>query len=371
MYIKTISFIKNYKYFLLYAGLTPVLCTALIFLVRKSPNLGQLYSAYIFPLLPNTFGRFFSIFPFSFLEISIYVLSFCTILIFLVALHSLLAKSRRHKLLLHIPRVIVLTLCFCSTIFLMITLSCSMNYSRDGISKDMDMIVAPSSHDDLVNLCLLLIGDISDTVSLDEFSDEMDAAALQNQTKQAMITLGKEYPSLKGYYPNPKPVIMSSWMSDINLTGLFSPYTIEANYNNDVVNYVKPYTICHELAHLRGYIREDDAGFIAYLACSNSQSTELRYSGAMNALSFALNALCKDSSEEEYKSILAQIPKEALSDLMENQIYWQNHQGAVSRISTAANDTYLKANAQAGGVKSYGRMVDLLLAYYGLNDHLV
>ena len=26
------------------------------------------------------------------------------------------------------------------------------------------------------------------------------------------------------------------------------------------------------------------------------------------------------------------------------------------------NDTYLRANSQKGGVKSYGRMVDLLLA---------
>lgn len=371
MYIKLISFLKMYKYLLLYAVLTPVLCAALVLLVRKSPYLGQLYSAYIFPLFPNTFGRFFSIFPFSFLEISIYILASCAIFILLVVVDSLLAKSSRHKLLLHIPRILVITLCFCSTIFLMITLSCSINYSRDGISKDMGMIVTPSSHDDLVNLCLLLIDDIAYTVKLDEFSDEMDTATLQNQTKQAMITLGEEYPSLNGYYPNPKPVIMSSWMSDMNLTGLFSPYTIEANYNNDVVNYVKPYTICHELAHLRGYICEDDAGFIAYLACSNSQSTELRYSGAMNALSFALNALYNDSTEEEYKSILAQVPKEALSDLIENETYWQNHQGAISRISTAANDTYLKANAQAGGVKSYGRMVDLLLAYYGLNNRLV
>ncbi|MHC1723249.1 MAG: DUF3810 domain-containing protein [Aminipila sp.] len=371
MYIKLISILKKYKYFLLYAGLTPVLCTALVLAVRKFPYLGQLYSTYIFPLFPTTLGRFFSIFPFSFLEISIYGLTLGAICILLLILSSLFSKNSRQKLLLHIPKIIVFTLCFCSTIVLMVTLSCSINYSRDGISKDIGMTVAPSSHDDLVNLCLLLIGDITNTVRLNEFSDEMNTVTLQNQTKQAMVTLGKEYPSLQGYYPNPKPVVMSSWMSDINLTGLFSPYTIEANYNNDVVNYVKPYTICHELAHLRGYIREDDAGFIAYLACSNSQSAELRYSGAMNALGFALSALYNDSTEEEYKRILAKVPKEALSDLIENQTYWQNHQGTASRISTAANDTYLKANAQAGGVKSYGRMVDLLLSYYGLNNQLV
>ena len=33
-------------------------------------------------------------------------------------------------------------------------------------------------------------------------------------------------------------------------------------------------------------------------------------------------------------------------------------------FSNKINDTYLKANAQSDGVKSYGRMVDLLLAKY-------
>ncbi|QHI72131.1 DUF3810 family protein [Aminipila terrae] len=371
MYIKLTSFFKNYKYFLLYSALTPVICMALIYTVRKYPRIGQLYASYIFPIFPNTLGRLFSPLPFSVMEIGLYTISFFIIIALLIILLSIFHKKARKKLLLYVPRMVITTLCFCSTIFLMITLSCSINYSRDGIAKDINIVPGMASHDNLVDLCLLLINDIT---SLDSGSTEIKAintASLQNDTKQAMMTLGKKYPSLKGYYPNPKPVIMSSWMSDIDLTGLFSPYTIEANYNNDVVDYIKPYTICHELAHLRGYICEDDAGFIAYLACSHANSRQMRYSGTMNALSFVLNALQEDSSPEEFQQILNQIPEKALIDLEKNQDYWQGHEGTISRISEAANDTYLKANAQAGGTKSYGRMVDLLLAYYGLNSQSV
>jgi hypothetical protein len=32
-------------------------------------------------------------------------------------------------------------------------------------------------------------------------------------------------------------------------------------------------------------------------------------------------------------------------------------------VSNQLNDTYLKLNSQSDGVKSYGRMVDLMLAY--------
>ena len=71
---------------------------------------------------------------------------------------------------------------------------------------------------------------------------------------------------------------------------MFSPFTIEANYNQDIPDYEIPYTVCHELAHLKGWIREDEAGFIAYLACRESQEPALQYSGTLNALSYAMSA---------------------------------------------------------------------------------
>ncbi len=36
----------------------------------------------------------------------------------------------------------------------------------------------------------------------------------------------------------------------------------------------------------------------------------------------------------------------------------------VAAASTAINDAYLKANKEAVGVKTYGQVVDLLLAYF-------
>lgn len=366
MYIKLSAFVKHYKYALLYGILTPLFCLLFIFLSRHIPGLGQWYAENIFPVFPNTLGRLFSPLPFSLFEMIIYLLVFGFVMLMLFIAESLFTESGRHRLLYLLPKGLISGLCICSSIFLMLTMTCTVNYTRDGIAKDTGIVTAPSTQEDLKSLCLLLIDDL-----IENPKEPLSASQLHAQTIDAMTLLGEKYPSFEGYYPNPKPVLMSSWMSDINLTGLFSPYTIEANYNRDVVDYIKPYTICHELAHLRGYIKEDEAGFIAYLACSGSNSQALRYSGALNALSYALNSLFQNSTEEEYRDILKQVPEYALDDLMANQEYWQSHRGRVSQISTAANDQYLKANAQADGVKSYGRMVDLLLAYYGLNSQSV
>ena len=46
--------------------------------------------------------------------------------------------------------------------------------------------------------------------------------------------------------------------------------------------------------------------------------------------------------------------------------FWDKYEGKIDDISNEINNTYLKANGVSEGVKSYGKMVDLLLTYYSL-----
>ena len=50
--------------------------------------------------------------------------------------------------------------------------------------------------------------------------------------------------------------------------------------------------------------------------------------------------------------------------MQENNPYWNRYEGKVAEVSNQMNDTYLKLNNQEEGVQSYGRAVDLMLAYY-------
>ena len=67
--------------------------------------------------------------------------------------------------------------------------------------------------------------------------------------------LGEQYPQLAGYYPKPKPVLFSRLLSIQQLSGIYSPFTVEANYNAEMTPYNIPHTACHELSHLRGFMR--------------------------------------------------------------------------------------------------------------------
>jgi hypothetical protein len=86
------------------------------------------------------------------------------------------------------------------------------------------------------------------------------------------------------------------------LTGIYSPFTIEANYNGDMTDYNIPFTLCHELSHLRGFMQEEEANFIAFLACIYSDQMEFQYSGYLSAWIYAMNEL-NDKDVERWSQI--------------------------------------------------------------------
>ena len=167
-------------------------------------------------------------------------------------------------------------------------------------------------------------------------------------------------------YPAPKCVMLSHLMSYTEIIGLYTCWTMEANVDVDITDYEIGSTMCHELAHLRGFIREDEANFISYMVCSGSDSPDLRYSGAMLAFVYTANALAGKDADLYNETISAHYCEGMWLDFAANSEYWKQFEKAkvVSEVTNDLNDTYLKANDQEDGVESYGRVVDLLLAKY-------
>lgn len=343
-----------------------LLSIAGLVLARTTDGFAQWYAANLYPLFQNTLGRSFSQLPFSVFEIGLYTGASVLALGLLRILFVAATKPR--SLMAHLSRSAKRAFCLASCLLLLFTLTGSINYSRAGFAETAGLKPQPSSDEDLAALARLLIEDIAELEALVPFDEKgeirISNEVLKEETQAAMKNLGGQHPALSGYYPDPKPVLLSRHMSSLGITGIFSPFTMEANYNTHVPGYVIPYTVCHELAHFKGFMKEDEAGFIAYLACRDSASPSLRYSGALNALSYTLSALYRSSDPEVFSAVYRMIPDHAAALLDQNRSYWKAHTKPVTRIAEAANDRYLTANAQAGGSKSYGGIVDLLLAEY-------
>lgn len=220
--------------------------------------------------------------------------------------------------------------------------------------------------DELIRVCEILTREVNfyaEQVTRDSDGLMVLDGSESGRAVKAMYSLGKKYEGMAGYYPQPK-ALAGSWLLSIqNLTGIYAPFTVEANYNNDMTDYNIPFTACHELSHLRGFMQEEEANFIAYLACMESDAAEFRYSGSLLGWIHCSNALRREDTEA-WREIRGKLSEKAAPDLLANSEFWSSYEGKAAEVSEKINDRYLKANGQADGVKSYGRMVDLLIAYY-------
>ena len=145
------------------------------------------------------------------------------------------------------------------------------------------------------------------------------------------------------------------------------PFTAEANVNTHQPSLLLLSSAAHENAHSLGFAREDEANFIAYLACISSEDPSIRYSGAMLALINCGNALYK-SAPDKAAALRETYSDAVLRDIAAYNQYWDRYEGQVEEAFDSINDSYLKFNLQKSGVKSYGMMVDLMLAYYDLRS---
>ncbi len=202
---------------------------------------------------------------------------------------------------------------------------------------------------------------------------------MADMARELMRQLGETYPQLDGYYPRPKALLSSDFMCQQHMQGYYFPFSMEANYN-DVMHLLNiPSTMCHELAHLRGYIYEDEANFIGYLACIQSKDAVFRYAGYLSVLNYLNNDLYKawENNRTVYEeAALLVSPVTVDAQVWEDNIFvsqeeWDriNRKALIDTeiVDAAADvfiDTNLKVNGIADGAVSYSRVVKLLLQYY-------
>ncbi len=187
--------------------------------------------------------------------------------------------------------------------------------------------------------------------------------------QRAMEKLGQRYSRLSGHYPFPKPILNTWLLSVQQTTGVYSPFTVEANYNRDIAYYDIPFTICHELSHLRGYMQEEEANFIGVLATIGADDLYFNYSGYVSAWVYAGNALARVDSTA-FATLYSRINARTRQDMLYNNAYWKQFEGKPAEAHEQLNDAYLKLQGQTTGVRSYGHVTDLMLEYFAKNGTL-
>ncbi|MFQ5791174.1 MAG: DUF3810 domain-containing protein [Acidobacteriota bacterium] len=159
-----------------------------------------------------------------------------------------------------------------------------------------------------------------------------------------------------------KPLAASRLLSYLGLSGIFVAFTGEPSINALVPDASLPMVVAHEKAHQRGITDEGEANLVAFLACAGAEEHPyLRYAAYLNAASRLLAASSVHLPEEAGSAWeeLGEGPKRDLAAIRE---FWSRYRGRVSEAADRLNDTYLRSFGVREGVKSYERVVELLVA---------
>ena len=189
-----------------------------------------------------------------------------------------------------------------------------------------------------------------------------DIAALSDEANAAFAKLSEKTEFLPIADTAVKPLFGGELFSYLGFTGIFAPYTAEPTVNPDTYAPSLPYTVCHELAHRVGAYSEQDANFLAYLACMQSSDATVRYSGNYSAFIYCYNALY-ELSPKDAKAVRASLGDDLLRDLNGSNAHYAEYEGKVQDAAQSVNDAYLKAFEEEG-VASYGLVSQALVAWY-------
>ncbi len=323
-------------------------------------------------------GHLSSLFPFSVGELLLILAVFLTAAAIVAAVVFLCtgraAGSGRPSLpdrYLYTFLWIVVLVCFLMTTNCFILYHCSSfgeNYipeaRREYTVKELALV-----REHIISECNAL----AQEMERDEAGNILWEGDMEGQAILEMERMGMQYPLLAGYYPDPKELTFSGFFSQQYILGYYFPFTMEANYNGMMYIANVPVTLCHELSHVKGFIYEDDANFIGYLACVSSDDAFFRYSGYLSVIDYLNRDLYESlgNSRETYLTYVQCSPLVERDNVFLTKEAWKEVESravidteTVKQASRSFLETNLQLNGVEEGIASYGEVVERLLEYY-------
>jgi hypothetical protein len=327
---------------------------------RSPAFVERAFARRLYPALGGRLGCLIDLLPFSLAELAVGVLAAGLA----VATVRLVRRPDRRPALARAGARLLLA---AGALYLTFLLLWGLNYQREPFATSAGLLVRPSNLEELTTACDAFVlaanaareGLPEDTTGVMRLSEGIRPALAR--TEAGFQAAAARYPFLDGCPVRPKPIFASVAFSWLGITGIYSPFTGEPNLNVDVPHPDLPFCASHEVAHQRGFAREDEANYVGYLACRLHPDPAFRYSGFLAASIFTMNALAP-LDRAAWERIDARRSTGVRRDIQALVAWAEAYKGPVERASRRVNDAYLRSQGQDQGVRSYGRVVDLLLA---------
>ncbi|MBQ5972976.1 MAG: DUF3810 domain-containing protein [Oscillospiraceae bacterium] len=305
-------------------------------------------------------SRVFSFVPFSAAEILLYL----AILAVLFAVGRLIwvlisGRAPRLRYLVRFVSSAALIAVIAAELYYILW---GMNYFGKTLAEELGYDVHPRGAEELEALAVYLT-EQANAAAKETRRDETGALADGYTFDYLAEQVAAEFSGFSGRdEAKVKYVLASRWLSEFRTTGIFVAYTGESNVNRDNCVHSLSFSMAHETAHRWAVAREDEANFVAFLVLYDADEPLLRYNAYLTALRYVMSQL-NGADRDAYARVYSLFGDEIRADNAEYSVYWSQFQSKAAEVSEKTNNAYLTVNGQSDGVKSYGRMVDLLLAW--------
>ena len=337
--------LRYIRWGLLIAGL---LC---IRLVMAMPGWGEYYARHLYPCFQRTLSFVSSLFPFSIGDCFIYG-SIAGLLVML-----LLALVRRLPFWLTLRRIVEYLL----WTYLWFYAAWGLNYFRAGFYQRAG--VRPVAYDEATFRHFL--DDYTAAINaaytpIKVWDRERVDSEIKNGYRKITDRFGLLAPldRQKG-----KSMLVSPLMSKVGVSGYLGPFFNEYHLNRDLLPVQFPFTYAHELAHVLGVANEAEANLYAYLVCTASENSEIRFAGYFGILSYVAGNAHGLLDKEAYREWLKQLHPDIIRLLQDEQRHWQSlYSPLIGEIQHRMYNFYLKGNRIASGTKNYGQVIGYIMA---------
>ena len=175
--------------------------------------------------------------------------------------------------------------------------------------------------------------------------------------------LAEKFSFLKYQPRSIKPSLFSYLGNYLGFQGYYNPFSGEGQVNTTVPRFLEPFVTAHEIAHQVGYARENEANFVAFLACRSSSSPGVKYSMYFDMYNYAI----REVGRRDTLMVLSfnqKLHPQVTRDRQELREFFLKYKNPIEPIIMWGYGHFLKANNQPAGKETYNEVVSWLIAYY-------
>ena len=328
-------------------------------LSQKPEWVEEQYSQGVYPVISRFFRTLYGWIPFSVGDL---------IYLFVLGYSAYLLVSRWRGFRRHWRRYLRNVAAAFAVIHFTFYLLWGLNYFRQPLSERLGLKIE-YTQEELFAITHYLTQQVNKqhtslpATSRTRLFEPYEKAKVFAQTLEGYRHIADSIPAFSYERASLKTSLISGPLSYMGYGGYLNPFTAEAQVNGRLPLFRFPVVAAHEVGHQLGYSAENETNFIGYLVTRQQHDPVLKYTADAYALSYCLSEINRRDSVLA-RQWVGRLNPGVQQDYAKLRSFWESYENPMEPIFKSIFNSYLKANKQADGIRSYNRIVGLLIGYH-------